>query len=154
MRRGPRDAGADSAGARGDGQVLLLELLDEVLPAILGEKEAGRLLLEADVDGEGVSSGANHHYVLRFVHDGAGEGDGVARVLDVGDGSGFEGCSVHYSGVHLIGAVGGEDGSAPALKRGLSSRISIAVCTASVAEPPLSRTAPAAVMAWLSPARY
>ena len=101
-----------SGGAGRDGQVFLLEFFDEILPARFGEEEALRLLLEADVSGEGVCSGADHHYVFRFVHDGAGEGDGMAGVLDVGDGSGLHGGSVHDGGVHLIGAVGGEDGAA------------------------------------------
>ena len=42
--------GRRSGGTRRDGEVFLLEFLDEILPAALGEEEAGRLLLEAGVD--------------------------------------------------------------------------------------------------------
>src|SRR6185437_4237603 len=71
------------------------------------------------VDGKGVGSGAGEQDVLGFVHNGAGERDGVARVLDIGDGPGLHGGSVHDGGVHLVGAVGGEDGSAPGVEEGI-----------------------------------
>jgi hypothetical protein len=62
--------------------------------------------------GEGVGSGADEHDVGRALHDGAGERDGMAGALDVGNGSGAEGEAVHDGGVELIGAVGGKDGAA------------------------------------------
>jgi hypothetical protein len=101
-----------SPRTRRDGKVFLSQLLNEILPAALGKEEAGGFLLESVLDGEGFGSGAGEHDIWRFLHDGAGEVDGMARVLDVGDGSGFHSGAVHDRSVHLISSVGGEDGAA------------------------------------------
>ena len=103
--------GRHAGGARRNGLAFLAKLPHERLPARLGEEVAGRLLFEAGLQREGVGAFANEEDVRRLFHHRARQADGMPRARDVGHGAGFERGAIHDGCVHLVAAVGGEDGS-------------------------------------------
>ncbi len=103
-------------GTRRNGQAVLFELADELLPAALGEEESRRHLFEVNAGGECIGAAADEHDVWRLFHDGAGERDGMAGALHIGNRAGSHRLAVHDRGVELVGAIGGKDSAAAGIE--------------------------------------
>ena len=92
-------------GARRNGRAVLFELTDKLLPAALGEKEGGQYLFEMHVCGKVIGAGADQHDVGRLLHDRAGERDGMARALHIGNRAGPHRFAIHDRRIKLVGAI-------------------------------------------------
>ena len=57
------------------------------------------------VRGKVIGAGADQHDVGRLLHDRAGERDGMARALHIGNRAGPHRLAIHDCGIELVGAI-------------------------------------------------
>ncbi|MNE03539.1 hypothetical protein D3C80_960450 [compost metagenome] len=126
VERGQRDRPGQGRGlgrgarrARRQGQALVAQGLQQGLPTALGKEETRLDLFQTDGGGEGLGAFADQHDVGRFLHHRARRRDRVAGAGQTGHGPRRQVGPVHYGGIQLVLAGGGEDRAASGVEQGI-----------------------------------